>query len=151
MLEDLANVGEFVGAVAVVVTLIYLAFQSKQANVFMVRQIRQSVTDSAMSLLSVGIQNPEINVIAGKHIAGEELTSGEQRLMRTYLMMFMQLLKNNYYHYRAGLITEEDWEGMLGGYSPLISTPIFRDLVENMGIGKSENFGLFLKELIDER
>ena len=85
MLEDLANVGEVVAAVAVVVTLIYLAFQSKQANVFMVRQIRQSVTDSAMSLLSIGIQNPEINEIAGKHIAGEELTSGEQRFNENVL------------------------------------------------------------------
>jgi hypothetical protein len=45
-LEDLGNVGEFVAAVAVVVSLIYLAFQIRQNTRWLRASLKQSITDS---------------------------------------------------------------------------------------------------------
>jgi hypothetical protein len=150
VLEDLANIGELIGGIAVILTLAYLAYQSKQANLFMVRQIRQSVTDSGLNLVSVAIQNPKMAMAFTQLDSGKELNAEQSTLLRMYLTMFIQMLKNNYYHHQSGLITDEDWVGMLAGYNPLIANPFFKELAESMGISRSPDFGRFLQELIEE-
>ncbi len=45
-LEDLGNIGEFVGAIAVVLSLIYLAVQIRQSNALARAQSRQNLLDT---------------------------------------------------------------------------------------------------------
>jgi hypothetical protein len=150
MLEDLANLGELIGGIAVILTLAYLAYQSKQANLFMIRQIRQSVTDSASILFSMALQTPDLRIAFVKQMSGKELDEEQYYLVRLYLTMFVSMLKNNFYHHQSGLITDEDWIGMLAGYNQLTVNPIFKEIVETMGIAQSPEFGKFLRQLVEE-
>ena len=52
-LEDLGNIGEFVGAVAVVVSLLYLAVQIRQNS----RLLRSAASQAAASLM-LGLLEP---------------------------------------------------------------------------------------------
>lgn len=151
MLEELARVGEFIGGLAVVISLVYLGYQSRQSNKFMVRQVRQSVTDSALTVMSAVLSNPEVFDALAKDYAGEDLTATEEARLGVYCMMFMNMLKNNFYHYQSGLITEEDWKGIIGGYARVINTPYFRTTVASWGTLESDDFGAFLKKYFAEQ
>ncbi len=50
----LGNYGEFVGAIGIVITLIYLAIQVRQNTRMMRASIRQARSDSSVQLYSLG-------------------------------------------------------------------------------------------------
>ena len=57
-LSDLGNIGEFVGALAVLVTLAYLALQIRQSSATTRAQIRQSLADSQIQYLNARATGP---------------------------------------------------------------------------------------------
>jgi hypothetical protein len=111
-LEDLGNIGEFVAAVAVVVSLIYLAVQVRQgaASVRATMFVTSSTNQAEMA--SQVVQDPELARIyrVGQRDF-ESLTEDDQTrfviffatLFRTYEQMFQQD--------RMGLLDPEVWEG----------------------------------------
>lgn len=82
MLEDLGNIAEVVGAVAVVVTLIYLALQVRLARKAWVRQNERETTSLTITAMFQMVQNPDLTRI---HLLGMEDYTGnltrEERLI----------------------------------------------------------------------
>ena len=74
-LEALGNIGDFVGGVAVVVTLLYLAVQIRQNT----RQVRQSVELArAASVKSANFTEPSMLAIASTYILSRPLPDNTQ-------------------------------------------------------------------------
>ena len=71
-LEELGSVGEFVGALAVLVTLIYLAVQIHQHTKTVKAQINQARSDSFQQVQLALMNSDEMLEIAGK-LKGEKL------------------------------------------------------------------------------
>jgi hypothetical protein len=119
-LEDLGNIGEFVAAIAVVVSLVYLAFQIRQGS----RQIIHN-TNSVLGsvelettrlhsgwLLSVA-QSPELGRIWRLGI------SEPTKLAEDEKVQFAMLIGSAFYgiegpfrQYQRGLLSEDSWEPM---------------------------------------
>jgi len=70
-LEELGSVGEFVGALAVLVTLIYLAVQIHQHTKTVKAQINQARSDSFQQVQLALMNSDEMLEIAGK-LKGEK-------------------------------------------------------------------------------
>jgi hypothetical protein len=119
-LEDLGNIGEFVAAIAVVVSLVYVAFQIRQSS----HQISQN-TNSVLGsvelettrlhsdwLLSVA-QSPELGRIWQLGISEPTKLVGEEKVQ------FAMLIGSAFYgiegpfrQYQRGLLSEDSWKPM---------------------------------------
>ena len=73
----LGNYGEFVGAIAVVVTLVYLAVQIRASTLQARATMVHSIVESFNGSHHVVMQNPQIAEVYAKIRTGEELTAAE--------------------------------------------------------------------------
>ena len=78
-LEDLGNIGDFLGGIAVIVTLIYLARQIRENTKVARIQTIQTIKSDALQLRVAGIQSPDIAAILAKSIEdSSSLTTSER-------------------------------------------------------------------------
>jgi len=76
----LGNYGEFVGAIGIVITLMYLAIQLRQNTRMMRASIRQARSDSSVQLYSLGATSV-VAEIRDKESRAEALTELEEERM----------------------------------------------------------------------
>jgi len=130
--EAIGAVGEIVGATAVVVTLIYLAGQVRQAA-----QATQAAGVHAASaldqefLLVLG-QNPESARIWTTYMFGDLDTLSERERMQGFFLFSSTLrrLENVHNQYRLGTISEEAWRSRQGMYAGIARSKAFATHLE---------------------
>ena len=123
-LEDLGNIGEFVAAVAVVVSLIYLAVQIRQNT----RSVRMASHHAVMSEFRTNIrvltQDPEL---ASAYQVGlehpDQLSETDRARFGPVLASSVQIYEELYAHYCAGLIERDLWESRQRNLSYFMSLP----------------------------
>ena len=111
--EDLGNIGEFVGAIGVVGSLIYLAFQIRQ-NTKSVRAaaFQEAMRDiSALSeLLAHDVGLNRIWFAATRDF--ESLDVEDQRRFASYMISFLRRLESLLYQTQQGILEPESWAGL---------------------------------------
>jgi hypothetical protein len=105
----LGNYGEFVGAIAVVFTLGYLAVQIRQTNKIQKALTRQNYTDAAQRRIELVFKYPDIRKGTLKLIQGDELQDDELLLMRSAARYRLRGYENDFYQYRNGLLDEDEF------------------------------------------
>lgn len=123
-LQDLGNIGEFVGAIAVVVSLIYLAIQIRQNTKTVRTSTYQAALDSARSDTELILSHPHLERIyrVGRRDP-TELTDEERPVFR---MLLGQLLLNYeilFLQHQHGVIDDDFWRGRQQGLRALLSQP----------------------------
>ena len=99
-------VSEIVGALAVVITLAYLAIQIRQNNDLLRSESRQALVSNDATALGINIDN--IGVFA-KYVAGTELSADEQLRMSFMFVLDLRNREFEYFQYKHGLLDEETW------------------------------------------
>jgi hypothetical protein len=107
VLNALGNIGDFLGGVGVVVTLIYLAFQIRQNTDQLRADAKQqelsSLDEMNRSLLtwqSKVVESSEVADIWRRGISGREQLQGEERLRFEYHgASIVQIWQANYFRY----------------------------------------------------
>lgn len=106
---ELGAFGEFVGSIAVVVSLVYLAVQIRHAG----RQTKaasiQARTDTVAHSYGVFLENPVLIDAFMKNMRHEALTSGEQVRLLAFLGMIIHKIHHLHLQYRLGLIDDLDF------------------------------------------
>ena len=117
--DAMGAVGEIVGAIAVLATLIYLAAQIRQNAQALDRQgdiaqaqIQQMRADSVTQLSTVCTANTEniellTRLINTKEISPEELSPEENMRARMLLTMLRSNLENTFLQFKRGFLSEE--------------------------------------------
>ena len=134
--QVLGNLGEFVGAIAVVMTLVYLARQvrhsrdSVDANTRALDEARklamvqtfQARAERRINQLQFDADSERVTPIMDKLYeegwpekseAFEALSSLEQRRVRAWLTAGQRQLDNYQYQYQQGLVEPEHWDGVI--------------------------------------
>ena len=113
----LGNYGEFVGAIAVVVTLVYLAVQVRhskeatEANTKVAKaNTRQALADGMQRLGSDVVENDDIARIITDGMAGVELKPHEVWRLQCRCFRDLRFFDNAFYQFKEGLLTDEEWE-----------------------------------------
>lgn len=111
LLENLGNIGEFLGAVGVIVSLVYLAAQIRQNT----RTVRASshhvVNDSFGSFLRLLVENERAADIFARGVGGlDGLEDDERDTFYTLCSMLFTHFDNAHLHYRSDLIEESQWQ-----------------------------------------
>ncbi len=103
----LGNVGEFVGAIAVVFSLIYLALQVRGNTRAIKGSTHQALNDNHQYELHWANEIAELWVKSNEE--QPNLSPVEAFKLNAWLISAMNTRENAYYQYRHGLIEEEKW------------------------------------------
>lgn len=124
MLDALGNIGDFVGGIAVVVTLIYLAMQVRQNTRSTRLASMQSTMLAAQNVAILPAQNRELaRVVRVGLTAPDELDEDEFQQFRYYLMSLLRVHEDMFVQHRAGVIDDETWTARSSSLRTILSTP----------------------------
>jgi hypothetical protein len=123
-LQDLGNIGEFIAAIGVIVSLVYLATQIRQNT----RAVRSSashvITDARVDFLKSISDNPEVSQMFFSGLSDREALDPVE-LIRFDVMMtrFIVTMENYHYQNRQGAMDPDQWTRVLGVLRRFMSTP----------------------------
>jgi hypothetical protein len=123
-LEDLGNIGEFVAAVGVIISLVYLAVQIRQNT----RSSRAASYQAAVTSISdlmreVGADPDLARIIATGGADLSTLTPSERMQFNYFALSIIRNFENIHYQYISGAIDEDTWLGWAARIKSSFATP----------------------------
>lgn len=109
-LRDAALVGEIVGAVAVVLSLVFVGIQLAQANQLAREDAEQKQIEAINTISRLVIENPQLAGAMSRSQVGGELTPEDQVLMASLGTYAERTWEALYLQYKAGRVAPELWE-----------------------------------------
>lgn len=109
-MEYVANIAEILGAIVVVITLIYLTIQLRQNNKLLRSASRRAMLESEKTSLNQALEFQEL---LRKLNQSEKLSEKEQFQLS---IIFITDMENRYFEFRQyknGLLSEQEWRGRL--------------------------------------
>ena len=145
-LQDLGNLGEFVGALGVVISLIYLARQMSQNTTSVRAASFNSMTENSIRLLENTFPDAEFAEFLHKAQSDpSELTPAESIQWDSYMTAVFRHFGNLVYQYRVGSLDQLMWEAYQRTLKQHLRTPAWRTWFE----GNSHIFSTSLVEQVD--
>jgi len=109
-IQDLGAVGEFIGGVAVLVTLIYLAVQIKQNTNVHASLIRQNFYEATQRLMLHAVESTDFNELFNRAWStNDSLTPGEQTQIWRHMQAIFMGYQGFFEQYKSGALPEKDW------------------------------------------
>lgn len=107
--DAIGAIEEIIGALAVVISLVYLATQIRQNNKLAQAHTRHEVTNAAVVGGKLLAESPDIAFYIQKINSGEEVEPHE--LFRTYALAYFSTRSWENIHYQClqGMLTESEW------------------------------------------
>lgn len=119
-IQDWGSIGELIGGVAVIATLIYLAAQIRQNTAMITAQTVQASVDATQRVLLYRTEHPELRALLRKARAEEEeLTPDEFETLACYLHATFMNFQARHHHNVKGLFdasVNESYEQILHDY-----------------------------------
>jgi hypothetical protein len=148
-IELWVGVGELVGAIAVVVTLIYLAVQIRASN----REARSGTLQSALSnemdMLTVFIDNASV---WDKIVSGSPLEEGEETRKGVLLYgLLMTETESRFHQYELGYLDEGAWAHRLPAVRWAVNNRVHEKWRRSPGASaRSKRFLQLLDDMVDQ-
>ena len=153
--QPLGNYGEFVGAIAIVVTLVYLAVQVRhskeatEANTKVAKATtRQALADGMQRLGSDVVENDDIARIITDGMAGVELKPHETFRLQCRCFRDLRFFDNAFYQFKEGLLTNEEWEPIRMNLALVMQFPGYRGYWDSFQIMFSNEFRVELDSIL---
>ena len=131
-MDVLGNLGEFVGAIAVLVTLGYLTVQIRQnTQALRFQSGRESArlhTDIALALM-----RPEVGEVLARAARGEAIAEAEHNYVDQFVYAWMSALHQDFLEYRAGFQTDDWWQVRESTVAQILSFELARATFRNFG------------------
>ncbi len=144
----LGNYGEFVGAIAVVVTLVYLAIQIRQNSFATKTAAAQSVLVLLNEMSNLGAASPENARIVIRGQTEFEILNDDQKLQfALWMINFFRALDLAFQHYSNGLIAQSVWAGYASQLQSLMSSASVRRVWNARRELFSEEFRIYVEAI----
>ncbi len=142
-LQDLGSLGEFVGALGVVISLVYLARQMRQNTTSVRAASFNSMTENSLRLLEPSFR--EADFADFLHRAQQDPSSlSPMELVRwdAYMTAVYRHFGNLVYQYRVGALDRQMWQSYRETLKKHLSIPSWQTWFE-------ENKGIFSTSLVE--
>ena len=134
MLESLANVGEFAGGIAVIVSLVYLAIQIRGNTKAVRAQAVATWHESSVSDREAVYTNPEVAELLVRLGTSFEPSNPEESLrFGSYITQLLNSWEMLYVQSTLGLVDEEFLESKSVRYTQIVAFPGVRKWWTNTG------------------
>ena len=128
--EAISTVSEVIGAIAVVVSLIYLAVQIRQNTHMSKSATRQAIADAIARPPSDFFTDADFTRNFLRHLEGESLDTDQVLQLQAYCYVTLRTWENVHYQYRSGMLNEDEWKALQHNVKALLQVPIWRDYWE---------------------
>ena len=147
-LSDLASIGSFVSALAVLVSLVYLSLQVRQAEKNQQAAIRTARASRIVDLF-MGCTDPAVAQAVRKGMRGADDISDSEvfQFMNFALARFFNA-EDAFYQRREGLLNEFYFEGVTNGLKFSLSSPGMRALYRRQRSIFGHEFAQFADALL---
>lgn len=126
---DLGSLGSFLAAIAVFITLIYLARQVKQGNILSRFQVRQNMLEQDLESLRTQISNLDISLAFMKENPSEK----ELLKLHLFLTIMMRQREWEWFQYKDGVIGEDVYRTYHELIAIMFGTPKTREWWNTVG------------------
>ena len=150
-INTLAAWGEFIGGIAVVVSLVYLASQIRQNSRLL--QVSTTVAIANSQTLSTSAILDEPSLVRMWTMDTAEFESQpeiEQARLSAFVTMHISTFHQNYYFRKDGVVRDEVWEAQSRSYGPLFRQAWMQKIWSDARLSFSDEFGDFVDGLIRE-
>ena len=148
-LEDLGNLGDFIGGIGVIVTLAYLAVQIRSNTQTVRAASLESVVNSHSQFLDRLASNSEVSRIWFSGLwADAELTEEEGDRLLALLFSAVRRWESAFHNVRAGTIEHSSWAGLHAEYTEVFASSGATKLWSEIRPTLSESFLPFAEEAI---
>tara|TARA_B100000768_G_C11253099_1_gene365052 strand:+ start:712 stop:1209 length:498 start_codon:yes stop_codon:yes gene_type:complete len=151
-LQGLAHISEFFGAIAIIISLVYLIIQVSDHN----RSLRSQSHYNALVLeqgpVTMMVQNPELSILVGQCKAGQDdLSSAILARCNHYTWMELNAWEYLYYQHLDNSIPPELWLGSDAYYRNEVQTKAgYAKFWKDYHIAYAEPFHSYVVELFPE-
>ncbi len=150
-ITTLAAWGEFLGGIAVVVSLVYLAGQIRQNSKLLRASTASSTTATNADFSSLVVQDSEVARIFREGMADRSsLTEDDMQRFDSLLAMMFGAYNQEYQFVADGVIGRLIWENRIRSMRLLFRRPGYRQWWTEWGDLYSDEFGDFVDGLIRE-
>ena len=123
-IQDWGSIGELLGSVGVLITLVYLTVQLRQNTSMMRRAARQSVTSIGREAALHVSANPDLLRAQAKFYSNGELTDEDRIHLSWWLTALYRTGESYYMHWEDGLVSDQFWESRLEGLKRALSMDV---------------------------
>ena len=151
-INTLAAWGEFLGGVAVVVSLVYLASQIRQNSKLLQVSTTVAIANAERLSTSAILDEPSlIRMWTMETPEFESLPEIEQARLGAFVTMHISTFQQNYYFQKDGVVRDEVWKAQSRSYSSLFSRQAWMQKIwSDARFSYSDEFGEFMDGLIRE-
>lgn len=147
MLDALGNIGDFLGGLGVVITLLYLAIQIRQNT----RSSRTESYQAAVAAVSeftreVGLSSDGSRILMAGLIDFESLPLEEKMRFNLMMTSVVRNLENIHYQFSHGAIEESAWRGWAVRIHSFLEPPGARAWWHTQELAYSSEFRHFVNE-----
>jgi hypothetical protein len=112
MIAELGDIGDFIGGIGVVATLLYLALQIRQNSRTVKAASAQAVLSSlAQSISSMSASSAASRVAVLGQTDFKELSDDEQLQFAMWILGWFRVFEQAHHQYRAGVLDPIQWKG----------------------------------------
>jgi hypothetical protein len=149
--EAIGAVSELIGAIAVVVTLIYLAIQIRQNTQAIRLDTGHDITEEYRDIFALMAENRELASLVERAASDFESIQGTDKVQYYALNSnFVRALENAYIQWSEGALDHRHWSGMKRMLSDYARIPAFREYWTNRKHWFSKEFQDFMEtEILD--
>jgi len=105
--EQRKDIIEALGLAAIVASLIFLAYETRQNTNALYAQSRQAILEAALQEIAMQAEYPELSL---NIIKKEPLSPAEQVRLDAWLSLILRVREFAWLQYRNGIIDEAQWE-----------------------------------------
>jgi hypothetical protein len=136
--QALGTIAEIIGALVVVVTVMYLAIQTRQHTLAVQASVRQAMLSEDCELLFRQMDYPftALQTYGRRELSDEELVQ-----LTSWLMAFMRTRENYWLQYRSGNIDGATWDTFRVPLHHVLSSQMGRSLWNNLAAQGMFNAG----------
>jgi hypothetical protein len=144
-LGDLANLGQIVGAIGVMATLVYLAIQIRGNTRVTSAQARHAISEF---VLRISIFRAEHADRLAKLESGAELTDGDRQFQYWSHVQMLLHAETYFHHHDLGLMPDAHWRGYARYMTRHIQSSGFKEVWADIGPSFSEDFARWVDGLL---
>jgi hypothetical protein len=144
-LNDLANLGQIIGAIGVMITIVYLAVQIRGNTKVASAQARHAISEF---VLRISIFRAEHADRFAKLESGAELTDGDRQFRYWSHVQFLLHAETYFHQHELGLMPDAHWRPYARYMTKYIQSPGFKEAWDDIGPGFSEDFARWLDVLL---
>jgi hypothetical protein len=109
-ITEIGAIGEFIGAIAVLITLAYIAVQTRQSVKTTQQQSHSDLLTRRQDLMMCLLEDREFIDVWSKGCSQQQLDGIDAQRFTSFAMILSSHVQDVYIQYKAGLIDEKVWE-----------------------------------------